>query len=195
MESEIALVSSFGGTWTHEDGLQLVGNGLEESARILQRAGVPLSEHEIIDTLTDAVRGHLRERVPFRPGAEELVSAVRDAGIPIALVTMSMRRMAIDAVGSLGFDVIVAGDDVERPKPFPDPYEQAARALGVDVRRCVAVEDSPTGIKSARAAGARVIGVEHLVSLVDAAPDEHWYTLEGRTPADLAFPRISEEAS
>lgn len=195
MESEIALVESFGGTWTHEDGLQLVGNGLEESARILQSAGVALPIQEIVDTLTDAVRVRVRERVPFRPGAAELVQAVREAGIPVALVTMSLRRMALDAVGSLGFDVVIAGDDATRPKPFPDPYEQAARALGVDIRQCVAVEDSPTGIRSARAAGARVIGVEHIIPIAHAEPHEHWFTLEGRTPADFSLPMIPEDAS
>lgn len=195
MESEIALVESFGGTWTHEDGLQLVGNGLEESARILQNAGVDLPVDEIIDTLTDAVRARLRERVPYRPGAQELVTAVREAGIPIALVTMSMRRMALDAVGSLGFDTIVAGDDVSRPKPFPDPYEQAARELGVDIARCVAVEDSPTGIRSAHAAGARVIGVEHLIPLAGTAAHEVWTTLAERTPADFFFSNPAEDAS
>ena len=196
MAAETVLVESFGGAWSHEQSLQLVGSGLEDAARVFQGAGVRLTVAEIIDTLTDEVRRQLRaDGVPFRPGARELLLACREAGVPTALVTMSMRRMALDAVGSLGFDTIVAGDDVSRPKPFPDPYEQAARELGVDIARCVAVEDSPTGIRSAHAAGARVIGVEHLIPLAGTAAHEVWTTLAERTPADFFFSNPAEDAS
>ncbi len=185
MDAEADLVASFGGTWTKQDGLKLVGNGLPVSARILQEAGVELEVDEIIERLTDAVTVRLGVERPYRPGAVELVTAVRQAGIPIALVTMSMRQMALDAVGSLGFDVVVAGDDVARPKPYPDAYEQAAQALGVDPAECIAVEDSPTGVASALAAGTHVIGVEHMLSLDGTGAHDIWHTLAGRTLADL----------
>lgn len=169
MAAETPLVESFGGTWSHEQALQLVGLGLEDSARIFQAAGVRLSVPEIIDTLTDRVLESLAAGgVPFRPGACELLLALREAGIPTALVTMSMRRMATSVLGLLdfqAFDFVVAGDDVERPKPFPDPYLRAAELLGVDIAETVAIEDSPNGVRSAVAAGCTVVGVPNLVSL------------------------------
>ncbi len=133
MDAETDLVESFGGTWTHEQALQLVGNGLIDSAVILQGAGVRMGAQEIVDELTERVRVRLQQDgVPFRPpGAKELLRALRSEGVPTALVTMSLRRMAEDIVSLIGFeafDVIVGGDDVERPKPFPDPYLQAADA-------------------------------------------------------------------
>ncbi|MBG9885125.1 hydrolase, partial [Bacillus toyonensis] len=74
MAAEIPLVESFGGTWTHEQALTLVGSGLEDSARILQAVGVDMGVGEIIDHLTAEVRRQLATLgVPFRPGAQELL--------------------------------------------------------------------------------------------------------------------------
>jgi HAD superfamily hydrolase (TIGR01509 family) len=98
--------------------------------------------------------------LPWRPGALDLLTSVREAGIPTALVTSTERRLVKIAVETLGaFDAIVCGDEVDFAKPDPWPYRQAAAMLGVDIARCVAIEDSPSGIRSALAAGARVIGV------------------------------------
>ncbi|WP_413466768.1 HAD family hydrolase [Microbacterium sp. LRZ72] len=167
--AETPLVESFGGTWSHEQALQLVGLGLEDAARIFQDAGVRMSVHDIIDTLTDRVLASLAaEGVPFRPGARELLLALKKAGIPTALVTMSMRRMAtsvVDLIDFDAFDLIVAGDDVSRPKPYPDPYLEAARQLGIDITDTVAIEDSPNGVRSAVAAECTVLGVPNIVSL------------------------------
>jgi HAD superfamily hydrolase (TIGR01509 family) len=190
MAAETPLVESFGGTWSHEQALQLVGLGLEDSARIFQNAGVRLSVREIIDHLTDTVMQQLAETgVPFRPGARELLADLRANGVKTALVTMSMRRMADRVVGLIdfdAFDVVIAGDDARRPKPFPDPYLQACEALGVDVADTVAIEDSPNGLRSAVASGAVSLGVPLMVSLAGAGAHDLWPTLEGRTAADLA---------
>jgi HAD superfamily hydrolase (TIGR01509 family) len=188
MVAEQALVGSFGGTWTHEDGLRLVGNGLPDSARILQEAGVDLPAAEIIDRLSDRVMEQILVEVPWRPGARELLRGIRDAGIPTALVTMSIGRMArqvADAVPFDAFDHVVAGDDVVRSKPHPEAYLAAADLLGVDIRDCVAIEDSVPGVASAVASGATVIAVPHHVPL--PADDAYvlWDTLAGRTLADV----------
>ena len=196
MDAETDLVESFGGTWTHEQALQLVGNGLIDSAVILQGAGVRMGAQEIVDELTERVRVRLQQDgVPFRPGAKELLRALRSEGVPTALVTMSLRRMAEDIVSLIGFeafDVIVGGDDVERPKPFPDPYLQAADALGVDIAHAVALEDSPTGLQAALSARAVTIGVPHIVELDGLGADVLWDTLSGRGVDDLAaeFARV-----
>jgi HAD superfamily hydrolase (TIGR01509 family) len=187
--AEMTLVHRFGGTWSHEQALSLVGNGLPDSARVLQRHGVRMEVDEIVGWLTDQVISGLRSRVPWRPGALELLRELREAGVPTALVTMSVRRMA-DTVASAmpfdAFDAIVAGDEVAHPKPHPDPYERAARLLGVPAEACVAIEDSPPGLASAVAAGTVAIGVPNARSLPEGDGWTLWPTLEGRSLADLA---------
>lgn len=189
MAAEGPLVERFGGTWSHEQALQLVGMGLEDSARIFQDAGVRMGVADIIDHLTDAVMQQLSvDGVPFRPGARELLASLREAGIKTGLVTMSLRRMAhtvVDLIDFDAFDVVIAGDDATRPKPFPDPYLQACEILGVDPSEVVAIEDSPNGLRSAVASGAAVIGVPLMVSIAGAGAHAVWSTLEGRTAADV----------
>jgi len=189
MTAESELVHSWGGTWTHDDGLTLVGNGLEVSAAVLQSRGVDLDIPTIIDRLTDRVTQQLAEiGVPWRPGAQELLREVREAGIPTALVTMSFRRMAEQIASYIPFDpfdTIVAGDEVQNPKPHPEAYLEAARRLGVPVEHCIAVEDSLTGLAAAVAAGAIAIGVPHLVPLPETGDHTIWRTLEGTTLDDL----------
>ncbi|HEV7622879.1 MAG TPA: HAD family phosphatase [Amnibacterium sp.] len=188
MAAETALLARFGRAWTHEQAITLVGSGLEDAARVLQDNGAELDVPEIIDMMTDHVVGRLRERVPWRPGALELLAEVRDAGVPTALVTMSIRRMA-DAVAAAipfpAFDLVVSGSDVAHQKPHPDPYHRAAAGLGVDITATVAIEDSAPGVASAVAAGAAVIGVPNVVALTASEAWTLWPTLAGRTLHDL----------
>ena len=190
MAAETPLVEKFGGSWSHEQALGLVGMGLEDSARIFQDAGVRMGVHDIIDHLTDDVMRQLAEHgVPFRAGARELLADLRAAGIKTALVTMSMRRMAdtvVDLIDFDAFDVVIAGDDATRPKPFPDPYLQACAALGVTPEQTVAIEDSPNGLRSAVASGAAVIAVPLMVSVAGAGAHVVWPGLEGRAAQDVA---------
>lgn len=189
MAAEVPLVERFGGTWSHEQALGMVGLALEDSARLLQNAGVPWGVDEIITHLTDEVLRQLASTgVPFRPGARELLADLKAAGVQTGLVTMSMRRMALsvaDLIDFPAFDVVVAGDDVDKPKPHPDPYLQAAAALGVDIRDTVAIEDSPNGLRSAIASGAVALGIPLMVPLEGVGAHALWPTLEGRTTTDL----------
>jgi HAD superfamily hydrolase (TIGR01509 family) len=98
----------------------------------------------------------------WKPGARELVDAVRAAGIPAALVTNTERALVRLALGPLVeelFAVSVCGDEVPHTKPAPDPYAKAAALLGVSPDTAVAIEDSPTGVASASAAGCPVLVV------------------------------------
>lgn len=189
MAAETALLARFGRTWSAEQGLTLVGSGLEDAARVLQDHGAELTVPEIIETLTDSVVEQLRAGVPWRPGALELLAEVRDAGVPAALVTMSIRRMAeavAAAVPFRAFDVIVSGSDVAHQKPHPDPYLRAAGHLDIDIRAAVAIEDSAPGLASAVASGAAAVGVPHVVTLPEGQAWTIWPTLQGRGVTDLA---------
>jgi HAD superfamily hydrolase (TIGR01509 family) len=192
LQAESDMVHAAGGVWTEEDGLQLVGSGLERSALILQSRGVTLTVEEIISTLTNRVRAQIADMVPWRPGARELLKELRDAGIPTALVTMSRRQMAVevaDSLGFVGFDVVVAGDDVVNSKPHPEPYLTAAAQLGVDIADCVALEDSEPGVASAVAAGARVFAMPLHIPIPPSPAYELRDTMIGLRLADLAAVR------
>ncbi|QJA00705.1 HAD family phosphatase [Leifsonia sp. PS1209] len=190
MASEVELVSSFGGVWTHEDGLQMVGLGLWNSAEILRAHGVDMPADEIVQWLTNRVQEKLdSDGVPWRPGARELLADLRERGIPTALVTMSVRRMAEQIVAHIpfeAFDVIVSGDEVTEPKPHPEPYLRAAELLGVDPVDAVAIEDSLVGLSSAVASGAATIGVPHMVAIPESDQHTIWDTLDGKTADDIA---------
>ncbi|WP_344297327.1 HAD family phosphatase [Agromyces neolithicus] len=189
MAAEEELVEAFDGTWTHDDALELVGSGLWEAAAVFQAKGVDLDADTIVARLTGRVREQLGEHgVPWRPGARELLEALREASVPTALVTMSVRAMADDIIRAIpftAFDVVVTGDSVDHAKPHPQPYLLAADQLGVDIADCVAIEDSPAGLTSAHAAGAIAVGVPNILSLDDAPSSAIWPTLVGATLADL----------
>ena len=171
--AEMALAEEFGATWTHEQALQLVGNALIESGRIVvEQMGLPLSPGEVVERLLDGVVELVRQSVPWRPGARELLAALRADGVPCALVTMSYRRFVDPIVAALppdSFAALVTGDVVTHGKPHPEPYLTAARALGVEPERCVAIEDSEPGTTSAVAAGCTTLVVPHHVPVASGA--------------------------
>ncbi|NJP27685.1 HAD family phosphatase [Microbispora hainanensis] len=112
--------------------------------------------------LTDAFTGRLKNGVTTLPGAVALLETLRAAGIPAGLVSASPRPvvdLVLETVGGHHFRLSVAAGDSPRNKPAPDPYLAAAARLGFDPAACVAVEDSPTGVASARSAGCAVIVV------------------------------------
>ena len=199
MEAETDLVHSYGGTWTHEDALTLVGQGLWHSARMLQSRGVALGEDEIIARLTGIVVDRVvADGLPWRPGARELLKELRKVGIPTALVTMSIRRLATmvdEAIEFDAFDFVVAGDDVTHAKPHPEAYLRAAELLGVKAADCVAIEDSSPGVAAAVASGAATIGVPLNVVLLDDGSFTVWDTLAGRTVQDLGAVLIAARHS
>ncbi|WP_406064237.1 HAD family phosphatase [Streptomyces sp. NBC_01077] len=113
----------------------------------------------------------VRQRVDPLPGAVELLRAVRAAGVPMALVSASPRPVVdtvLDVLGRHRFSTSVAAGETPRTKPFPDPYRAASTALGVDPTRCVAVEDTPTGIASAEGAGCTVLAVPSFAAIPPA---------------------------
>lgn len=168
--SETRLANEYGATWTEENGHELIGKSLyDSSALIRDRLSIKdLTVEQVIDRLTDEVVSHLKGTLPWRPGALELLMDLKQNGVKTALVTMSMRRMALAVVAEIpfqAFDVVVAGDDVRIGKPDPEPYLKAAELLGVDPKDCIALEDSRTGLASAEAAGTVAVGIPNIVPI------------------------------
>ncbi len=172
IDAEFEIVEMHGGAWSHDHAKALVGSDLLDSgAYIREHGGVDRTPTEIVEMLLDRVVARVRAEVPWRPGARELLAQVRDASVDTALVTMSWKRFADEVVCCLpvgSFTTSVTGDEVARGKPHPEPYLLAAERLGVRIDRCVAIEDSPTGVRSALAAGCLVIAVPHVV---DVSPE------------------------
>ena len=172
IEAEHELVARHGGTWTEADAHSIVGFDLVDAGHELrQRGGVDLAPAEIAAWLLDRVIARVADGLPWRPGVPELLAECVAAGVPCAMVTMSWRPLAdavIAAAPSGSFAVSVTGDEVTNGKPGPEPYLAAAAALGVDPGSCVAIEDSPTGVASALAAGCVTLGVPHVVPVPPA---------------------------
>jgi HAD superfamily hydrolase (TIGR01509 family) len=184
---QIDLMTSLGATWTVEDAMRLVGSDLADAVQVWMGAlpeGV-ISAEELADRMFGEVVRSLKDDVVLRPGALELLQALRAAGVPCALVSASYRVM-IDAVLShLGpdlFDVVVAGDEVRNGKPHPEPYLTAAQELDVDPADCVVIEDSPGGTASGTAAGAFVVAVPQWVTIPEAPRRLVLESLAGVTP-------------
>lgn len=172
MAAEGELTREHGVEWTHEDGLQLVGQALTVSGAILQQAGVRLEVDEIVEYLISRVIAQVEREVPWQDGAVESLAWLRAAGVPCALVTMSYRSFADAFVAQAApgtFDVTVTGDEVTEGKPHPEAYLRAAEMLGVPIEDCVVVEDSPAGIASGLSSGATTVGIEVMVP-VEAQP-------------------------
>ena len=191
IETEFALAAEYGGTWSQELALELVGNDLITSGRFIRRhMGIDLTPDEIVERLLDGVVARVRHEVPWRPGARELLERLGEAEVPCALVTMSYERFVapiLDRLPAGSFRVVVTGDAVTRGKPDPEPYLTAARLLAVDPHACVAIEDSDPGATSAAAAGCTVLVVPHHVD-VPAGPGRAFReTLVGVTVADLGL--------
>jgi HAD superfamily hydrolase (TIGR01509 family) len=190
--SEFELVSQYGGTWSHEHAMNLIGNDLMDTGRYMhEHAGIDLSPERIVSELLDRVAARVSRTVPWRPGARELLADLRSRGVPCALVTMSYERFVTPILASLPddtFDVVVTGDNVDRGKPHPEPYLTAARLLGVEPAQTVAIEDSNTGVRSAEAAGCTVLVVQNHVEVPPGPARILTDTLSGMTAADLPVP-------
>lgn len=189
MAAESDIAKRHGSEWTEQDAMALVGNDLIESGRYIQRRmQLPMSPEEIVDELVSVLAHQMSLDVEWRPGAVDLIAALREAAVPLGLVTMSYRSIVDPLLVHLEpdtFDVIITGDEVAKGKPDPEPYLAAARALGVEAGECVAIEDSPTGADSADAAGCHVVVVPNHVPVLGGANRTVLPTLEGVSIEDL----------
>jgi HAD superfamily hydrolase (TIGR01509 family) len=138
--------------------------------------------------LEERVTELMADAIPWRPGAAEALAVVRAAGLRTALVTNTIRsvtELCLNTLGREWFDITVCGDEVARGKPAPDPYRRAAELLGLDPRECLAVEDSPTGSRSAVTAGCAVVVVPCEIAVPPHADVILRESLAGLTVHDL----------
>lgn len=152
--------------------LAMVGSSHETSNRILVEAfGVAFPYTMFDQQCRDLMKGKLAEAVPVKAGVIELLAELRARNIPAAVATSSRSPHALGHLGTAGllseFVTIVTRDDVVHPKPHPEPYLTAARRLGLAPETCIAVEDSPSGVRAAHAAGMQTIMVPDLVGPSD----------------------------
>jgi HAD superfamily hydrolase (TIGR01509 family) len=163
--AEQDLFESRGREFTPADKLELVGTSAEVAGRVLERRlGEPGRAAELIEELNALVVAELEHGVEAMIGARELLDDLKRQRIPLGLVSNSPLRFvrrSLELVGLVDhFDVVLSAHEVAAPKPAPDPYIEACHRLGVEPGpSIVALEDSPTGVAAARAAGLTVIGV------------------------------------
>jgi HAD superfamily hydrolase (TIGR01509 family) len=165
--AEEALFARRGRVFTIEHKRSLLGSAGADAARKLEAMLEEAGEGErLMDELQELVMAQARAGVAPRPGALDLVERLRAAGVPIAVASNSRREFVERTLSSVGlldgpFQAVVSAEDVEHPKPAPDIYLEAARRLDTEPTDCAALEDSPTGVAAAVAAGMCVIGIPY----------------------------------
>jgi HAD superfamily hydrolase (TIGR01509 family) len=188
--AERRLFERHGQEFTQDHKRALIGSSITTSALKLEgMLGLPGRGRDLTDELHDLVMEETLSGVAARPGALELLEAVRSAGIPVGLASNSAREFVERVLSGAGllnghFDVVITAEDVEQPKPAPDIYLAACGALGAAPGRAAALEDSPPGVAAAVAAGMFVIAVPYF-------PDS---PIEGASLSaeSLADPRVAE---
>ncbi|MFJ9350182.1 HAD family hydrolase [Streptomyces sp. NPDC101237] len=187
---EVEIFARLGHTlddsWRHV----VVGGPMTRSAGFLIEAtGAAITLAELSVLLNEGFEQRIGTTLPLMPGAKRLLAELHEQQIPTALVSASHRRIIDRVLTSLGphhFTLSVAGDEVSRTKPYPDPYLLAAAGLGVDPARCAVIEDTATGVAAAEAAGCQVVAVP---SVAPIAPAERRTVVGSLEDVDLAFLR------
>ncbi|KUH39102.1 MULTISPECIES: HAD family hydrolase [Streptomyces] len=168
----------------------VVGGPMSRSAGyLIEATGADITLPELTTLLNDRFEERIDGGVPLMPGAARLLAELTEHAVPTALVSASHRRIIDRVLRTLGaehFTLTVAGDEVPRTKPHPDPYLLAARRVGADPARCAVIEDTSTGVAAAEAAGCRVVAVP---SLAPIAPADGRVVVGSLEEVDLRFLR------
>jgi HAD superfamily hydrolase (TIGR01509 family) len=185
------VVARHGGTWKDSATRDMLGMSSPEWSRyVVEELHVRLTPQEVNDAVVGAMLVRYREALPLLPGAREAVRRLVD-DFALGLASSSNREvidLVLDEMGVTGcFAASVSSEEVGRGKPAPDVYLEAARRLGVPPDGCTAVEDSENGLRSAHAAGMRVIAIPnpHFPPAADALAlaDAQLPDLDALTPA------------
>lgn len=162
--------------FTEQNKREIVGTSAAATAAILERRlDEPGRAEALIEELNELVVVELEHGVEAMVGARDLLERLKAQGTPIGLVSNSPLPFVLRSLEIVGFDsifdVVVSAHEVAAPKPAPDPYLEACRRLDIEAGpNVIALEDSPTGVAAARAAGLTVIGVPSLdgIELLEA---------------------------
>jgi HAD superfamily hydrolase (TIGR01509 family) len=169
-DTEVSIIAEYGFELGREHWVHVLGQPNDVAvAYLLRVSGVPLTPRELNRRIEAAMEAALGRGIEPVPGAKQLLADLNAAGVPLALVSASSRRIVDACLASIGADhfaLTVSGDDVVHGKPHPEPYLTAARRLGVAPERCAVVEDSPNGAASGAAAGCRVAAVPQREGLI-----------------------------
>jgi HAD superfamily hydrolase (TIGR01509 family) len=186
------LAMHLGGVLSAPARASMVGSSLCRTIRLmfhdLRLPADPEAMAGAGEWLTRRTEQLFRSGLPWRPGAPEALRMVRAAGWATALVTSTHRGLvdvALESIGPRFFDVVVCGDEVPATKPAPDPYLMAATKVGLPPGLCVAIEDSPAGVRSAEAAGCAVLVVPSEVPVPPGPRRVRRAGLVGLTPGEL----------
>jgi HAD superfamily hydrolase (TIGR01509 family) len=160
-QSRKDVVASHGGTWTDSATTDMLGMSSKEwPVYLIEQLGVPLSVDEINDAVVAAMLREYRRELPLLPGAREAVERLSEH-YTLGLASSSNRPVIDLVLAEMGvadrFAATVSSEEVARGKPAPDVYREALRRLGAET--ATAIEDSEAGIRSAHAAGLRVIAI------------------------------------
>ncbi|MFC8272920.1 HAD family hydrolase [Streptomyces sp. NPDC057271] len=151
----------------------VVGGPMTRSAGyLIEATGADITLSELTVLLNERFEQRIGRGVPLMPGAERLLAELAQHNIPTALVSASHRRIIDRVLASLGrdpFTLTVAGDEVLRTKPHPEPYLTAASGVGADPSLCAVIEDTATGVAAAEAAGCRVVAVPSVAPIFPSA--------------------------
>jgi HAD superfamily hydrolase (TIGR01509 family) len=176
--AEQELFTTWGGEFTPTMKAAIVGTRLDVAVPMLIGFGGAAARNAAPDQVAAGLLARMVElfstALPLAPGATELLGELADAGIRQALVSSSYRVLVDAVLAGLPdhpFALSVAGDEVARGKPDPEPYETAMTRLGITPARCIVLEDSAAGARSAAAAGARVVFCPSVAESPPPAPD------------------------
>jgi HAD superfamily hydrolase (TIGR01509 family) len=191
LESETEITGEFGYAWVEADQVACLGGPLSRVGEYMyERCDNQQSPSYFTQKLIDVQCAKLRGSTPLMPGVLELVHQLQAEGVPTALVSASPRNI-VDAVlenlGGSPFPFSISSDDVVNTKPHPDAYLLAAKKIGVDIAHSLIFEDSLTGVSAARASGAWLIAVPHLVVVAESERVRSIKSLE-----QLSFTKLQE---
>jgi HAD superfamily hydrolase (TIGR01509 family) len=147
----------------------VVGGPMARSVgHLMEVTGTTVTLAELMVAIDTRFEQLISRGAPLMPGARRLLTELAAHGLPTALVSASHRRtidVMMRSLGAENFTFTLAGDEITRTKPHPDPYLTAAARLGAEPACCVVIEDTLTGVTSAEAAGCQVIAVPSVVPI------------------------------
>ena len=166
--SQQELCARYSYAWDDDDQRICIGGPLSRVGDYISDiCAHDMTGPQVAQELTEMMLVKLSTEAILMPGAFAAVERVRQV-MPVALVSASPRILMDAALTTLPknfFQFSISADDVTRTKPFPDPYLEAAKRMGVTTGSCVVFEDSLTGIASAKSAGCAVVAVPHYVDV------------------------------